>query len=802
MSIAAEQISSNGLPEQIGRFKPVKKLGRGAQGVVYLAIDTELDRQVAIKTLTRKQQANANLVNEAKNVSKLTHKNIVSLYEIGVHENSTYLVYQYVEGESLKQKLKSGSKIPKLKAVKLLRQLLEGIEYAHEQGILHRDLNPANILIDKDATPKILDFGISQSIGAETTGDVSGTTNYLAPELLSNGSIGPHTDVFPIGLILYEMLTGQMVFKGENPMAVMYQVVNENILPPSKFNRDIDAGLDKITLRALERNPEDRYKNARKMLHDLDEYLKGFESEPESDKRNDSQVNGTLEFLLRRMQRKQDFPAISSHITDINQKASQNSKSSASELSNIILKDYALTTKLLRLVNSSFYGQFGGEITTVSRAIIILGYEQVRSAALSIILFEHLNNDKQANEMKMTAYSALMGGVIAREQAKKMNLDLEEDIESAFIASMFHLLGKLLSIYYFPEEYQEIQHLISGQGLEENQASKSVLGIQFSEMGKGIAREWKLPDVMVKSMDKMPAGQVKPATTKDDTIRQLSSFSNELCEIGQLEPDAAEKAKKQLIERYEEALRIDKEQVEKLIVSSQSEVKEFTRALNIDTQGIQLFKSESETTGADGDSKGNVDDRLSTTSNSVLEKAVAEGDTETQSRARQDILVQGVAEITNSMLDDFDLNELLTMVLETIYRGMGFSRVLFCLRDVKNKMVVAKFGLGKSIDEVIPKFRFKIQAEDDIVHHSVLKGKEFIILDVNSVEYKSRVPDYLRHVTNPRSVVLYPIVVNRKVIGLIYADMDECSPDVSVEALKFFKTLRNQASLAIQQKQK
>lgn len=804
MGIAAEKISTfSHLPEQIGRFTPIKKLGRGAQGVVYLARDTELDREVAIKTLTRKQQANANLLNEAKNVSKLNHKNIVSLYEIGVHEGASYLVYQYIKGISLKQQLKSGQPVPKIKAVKLIVQLLEGIDYAHEKGILHRDLNPSNILVDEEQTPKVLDFGISQSIGADTTSDVSGTANYLAPELLSNGNMGPPADLFSIGLILYEMLTGRMVFKGENPMAVMYQVINENILPPSMYNKDIDPTLDQIIMHALEREPEKRFKSARKMLNALDEYLKSFESDTESEEKSDAK-SGTLEFLLRRMQRKQDFPAISRHITEINQKASQSSISSATELSNVILKDYALTTKLLRLVNSSFYGQFGGEITTVSRAIIILGYEQVRTAALSIILFEHLNNEKQANDMKMTAYSALMGGVIAREQAKKLKLNLEEDIESAFIASMFHLLGKLLSIYYFPEEYQEINHLINGQGLDEGKVAKSVLGLPFPEIGKGIAREWKLPGVIIDSMDKMPAGQVKAAKSKDEIIRQLSSFSNELCAIGQMEPQAAEKAKKELSERYEEALKIDKDQIENLISTSQTEVREFTRALNIDTQGIRLFTKENHLDEAAGNhhhESTDTFDVLSNTSNSVLEKAIATGDEESQNKARQEILVHGIAEITNSMLGDFDLNELLTMILETIYRGMGFTRVLFCLRDARNRTINAKFGLGKTIDEVIPRFRFKIEDENDIIHDAVKNGKEFIILDINSTEYKSRVPDYLRKVTNPRSVVLYPIVVNRRIIGLLYADMDECTPDVSVDALKFFKTLRNQASLAIQQKQ-
>lgn len=808
MALAAHELSApRPLPDQIGRFTPIKKLGHGAQGIVYLARDTQLEREVAIKTLTRKQQASASLLNEAKNVSKLNHKNIVTLHEIGVHEGATYLVYGYIEGESLKQRLKSARPVPKIKAVGLIAQLLEGLHYAHENGIVHRDINPSNILIDTDETPKILDFGISQSISSDTTSDVSGTANYLAPEVLSNGEVGPQADLFSIGLVLHEMLTGRMVFKGENPMAVMYQVVNENILPPSKFNRDIDPALDGIVMQALERDTDKRYRHAREMLNAVNEYLQEFEStDTETGNDDEAAKNGTLEFLLRRMQRKQDFPAISGHITEINQKASHSSIASASELSNVILKDYALTTKLLRLVNSCFYGQFGGEITTVSRAIIILGYEQVRTAALSIILFEHLNNDRQAEEMKLTAYSALMSGIIAREQAKKMKLTLQDDIESTFIASMFHNLGQLLSIYYFPDEYQEITHIMNSQGFDEDKAARSVLGLPFAEIGKGIAREWKLPAVMVESMNRMPAGPVKAPKNKDETIRQLSSFANELCAIGQMQAEDAAKAKKALAERYEDALKIDGDRIEALIRSSKTEVSEFTRALKIDTRGIRTFAAETGLDNCAGDSvttnsvDGAAEDPLSATSNSALEWAMESGDPQAQNKARQEILMQGVAEITNCMLDDFDLNELLTMVLETIYRGMGFTRVLFCIRDARTRTINARFGLGKSIDSVIPQFRFSLGDEDDIVHAAINRGKECIILDVNSPEYRARVPEYLRKVTRPRSVVLYPILVNRRVIGLLYADMDECSPDVSADALKFFKTLRNQAALAIQQK--
>ena len=197
-------------------------------------------------------------------------------------------------------------------------------------------------------------------------------------------------------------------------------------------------------------------------------------------------------------------------------------------------------------------------------------------------------------------------------------------------------------------------------------------------------------------------------------------------------------------------------------------------------------------------------DNSSTESTTKIEASTAQKDLASAANAeitsnRQDIIMRGIAEITNSLIEDYNLNDLLTMVLETIYRGMGFTRVLFCIPDPKNNMVLGRFGLGKNVDEIIPKFRCKIEGEN-IFTHVVKKHREFIILDVNSEEYKHQVPEWLRKLTMPCTVVLYPIVLNKRCIGLLYADTDDAATQISPETLNFFKTLRNQATLAIKQK--
>ncbi len=770
----------------IGRFELLKKLGQGAQGVVYHANDTQLQREVAIKLLN-KIHKDSKIIQEARNVSNLKHKNIVQLYEIGVHDEKPYLVYEYEKGESLKKFIERHEKLKPLDAVKIITQLLSGLQFAHTNQIVHRDINPANILIDQNHKIKIMDFGISQPVGTETsTNEIIGTVNYLAPELLSGNNISPSVDIFSTGLILYELLTGRMVFAAENSMAVMYKISHETISPPTKFNKNLSSKLNQIVVKSLQRDLSQRYDSAESMLNDLNAYIGSFETAKESETLNGSN-NSTIEFLLRRMKRKQDFPAISKNISEINSKSSIDGMSSANELSNIILEDYALTTKILRAVNSSYYGQFGGEITTISRAIIILGFEQVRSAALSIILFEHLKDAKQANTIKKEIYCSLMSAIIAREHAKDMNLSGNEIIETAFIASMFHELGKLLTIFYFDDEFNEIQNLISTQGLDELKACKNILGVSYSELGKGIAKEWQLPDVISQSMVKLPTGKIKPAEDNDTLIRQLTCFSNELCQIGISENDQDDAIKK-LITRYAKILDINKNKIETLITNSTNELNEFVRNINLNVSDISFFDKKSNSITHNKNDISNSD-KLGIEDNKSNEN-------------KQDILVNGIAEITNAMLGDYQVNNILTMVLETIYRGMAFNRVMFCLFDPKKSKLIARFGYGKSINDLIPKFQLPVSKDSsDVIHQSCIKGKEFIILDVNDNEYKNKITNDLKKLTNPITLVLYPLIVNKRVLGVIYADMDDVTTKISLDALKFFKTLRNQAALAIFQKQ-
>src|SRR6185369_10252856 len=229
------------------------------------------------------------------------------------------------------------------------------------------------ILLDENGTPRVMDFGIAARVDSpsDDTQEYSGTPAYMAPEYIENRQTSERSDVFAGGLILFEMLAGRRAVEGNNVFQVMHRLANENLKLPA--SAAVDDALCGILYKALARDPGLRYQSAAQFAEALDNYL-----DPEEDGKGGEGKKSTLDFLLRRMRHKSDFPALSESVSAIN-KIANSETASITKLSNSILKDFALTNKILRLVNSAYFRPAGGgNISTVSRAVIVLGFEAVR----------------------------------------------------------------------------------------------------------------------------------------------------------------------------------------------------------------------------------------------------------------------------------------------------------------------------------------------------------------------------------------------------------------------------------------
>ena len=272
------------LPSRIGHYTVIRVLGHGGMGVVYLAEQAALKRQVALKVIRHGVNATpaevARFRAEAEAVARLQHPNIVQIHEVGDSGGVYYLVLEYVEGGSLDRHLAGTPQEPRA-AARLIETLASAVHHAHRRGILHRDLKPANVLIDAQGQPKVTDFGMAKNLqgdsGLTASGQILGTPSYIAPEQAS-GKYGEATsaiDIYGLGALLYEMLTGRPPFKGATPLSTLEQVVSQEPVAPSRFQRHIPRDLETICLKCLEKQPHRRYASAEALADDLGRFLSG-----------------------------------------------------------------------------------------------------------------------------------------------------------------------------------------------------------------------------------------------------------------------------------------------------------------------------------------------------------------------------------------------------------------------------------------------------------------------------------------------------------------------------------------------
>ncbi len=778
------------MPRQlIGRFEILSELGRGGQGAVYLAYDPQLDRKVAIKTLRKLGHKTEQLIHEARIVSKLQHPNIITLYDSGEDQGAPYLVYAYVEGKTLAQLLKQEKSLPFARAAEIAAGVLEGLAYAHAQGISHLDMKPANIMIAKSGMPMVMDFGLATTAGDHEqtiSSPLSGSPRYVAPEIISGQHGDSLSDIYSLGTVLYEMVTGEFAVGGDNMYEVLNRAAHEQIAAPSTHNERVDEKLEAIILKAVAKNPGERYPGAAAMKQELQEYL------------SETRAAAT-EFLLHRMHSKQDFPALSGIISEINQIVSSESEST-SKLAGTILHDLALTNKLLKVVNAASYGQFGGTINTISKAVVILGFETVRNIAMTLILLEFLQNKAQAAQLKEEIIKAVFSGVVAAQLSAGHDIC---DIEEAMVCSMFHNVGRMLSIYYFFEESQEISHLIK-QGESEEEAAVKILGVPYPDLGLSVARSWNFPPRLMAGMRKLSGEKVKPAHGELDKLAMTVNLAHELCEIS---ASASTRSKQQslsdLAARYEGAIKISEQDLSGAINTGLNELSNRSGMLGISTANSPLLSQVRQWNGrslhANHAKTRDEADGVIRLDQAVTQK---EGeDAVTRLLDPDTILGAGIQDVTNSMVGDFNLNDILQMVLETMYRGMGFNRTLIMIRNNKLGAMIARFGFGAGISEVIPRFRFPLQFMPDVFHLSIEKGLDISIADIHALNIADKIPDWYRDAVNAPCFILLPLMLNGRAIGLFYADMIEAnSLNITRQQLSLLSTLRNQAVLAIKQK--
>ena len=549
---------SNSKRATIGRFQLLRELGRGYHGRVFLAWDPELERKVALKVILGNTRQGEQFLREVRAVARITHPNVIPLYERGVQSGKPFLVFEYVEGAPLRDELVRLRPLEEARALDLFTQTLEGMAAAHAEGVAHLDLSPANLMLEPQGRIRIMDFGLARLVQQEEAGSpdkARGTPRYMSPEHFAGAKLDLRTDVFALGLLGYELLTGTAAADGEG-LAAVREVITHAGFDWLRLERAASSPQVVQVLReALAREPAARYANAGEMLAAL-RAARAVQQGPDS---------GQLaaQFLLRRLQRRPEFPAFSNNLHEMNRLTAADSKAGLEDLTNVVQRDFSLASRLMKIANSAFFNRVPGGVATLGTAISQVGTRVVRMLCNGLLVFDRLNDGRAELE------DALVGSFVAALMARTLSLGARQDAaEEAYICALFHRLGRNLTLYYLDAEHTEVEELVA-QGTPRLVAERKVLGATCAELGVEIARHWKFPEELVASMLPVPDGWLGSAAvgamTTPQWLRLLAQFASELCELTQTETENPWPLLEAAVAPYAGALALDSERAGELL---------------------------------------------------------------------------------------------------------------------------------------------------------------------------------------------------------------------------------------------
>ena len=658
--------------------------------------------------------------------------------------------------------------LPPAEAVALALDLLDALLAAHAAGRPHGPPTTANVLVD--ATGR-----------AHLANSSDFTDTAFASAAL------PQDDVAAVGHVLEAMLAGPhgtAVERDDDLQAIVDQAqALESQRTPS--------------LQALRRALSQW---ADSTLHAPLTALPGTPGAP---------ADGRLDALMARMRFKSDFPAMSDAVVRIQGMANSETESIAS-FTNEILKDVALTNKLLRLVNSAHFAARGGSIHTVSRAVSLVGFNGVRNMALSLVLLEHMRDKAHAHQIKDEFLRALMAGSIAVE----LCVEAHEN-EEAFIAAMFQNLGRMLAEFYFADEARAVRHLVgaSYKPLSEARASASVLGVDFETLGLGVAKAWGLPEAIQHSM-RRPRGEppLRPPVQAAERLRWIALVANDMADILlRAPPRELELRLAQEAGLYAKTLGIRPQQVRQATVAARKKLIDMAGAMELSvaegSAAAQLLQHPDEDLAAHPipmPDKAEPPDALAPLALQATPPPAPGKDQPVVQPSVADVLSAGIQDISQAMVEDFKLSDVLRMILETMVRAMGFQRVVFCLRDPKADALTGRFGLGAGVegpDSVVKAFHIALKASSlDLFSTVCLKGVDTLISDATEPRIAQRLPAWYRSHVHAPTFLLLPLVIKGKPFGLVYADKAEKGLlPLDEKELALLRTLRNQAIIAFRQ---
>ena len=507
------------------------------------------------------------------------------------------------------------------------------------------------------------------------------------------------------------------------------------------------------------------------------------------------EVNTRRDLVLQQIRRVGDIPAM---VDTVNQL--QNLKSyedhTVTEIANIILKDYALTTKLLKVVNNIVYLPFG-RVTTISRAIFLMGLEQIREMALTLMMLEHFQKQGSQSMGLEAINEAFFGGLLARNLVRDLRFVEEEE---AFICALLHPMGRILTAFALPEAFAEIRKKSRDSEVAENITAMEILGISYEEIGTTIAKEWNFPATIIQSMRNIRPSELTNHPGDKEKINILATLATEVTTA--LAGDSVKEEKMAMIQRiftgYERQIQIGGN-VEDLISATTRDWHKVAEDLELDFKHSSFRRqmghwseperkpgSPLEKLGLGTETVKNIDTLLD----------------QEEPKDAETIFSKGIQDLSNSMMQSYALDDVIRIALETIHRGLKHAQIqktIFLVRDTHKPFMKIRFGFGDAIEEAKHWFVVEYGGGDDIFNLAISKSTDLVFEDLQDPKIKRLIPSwYRKNIYSPLYIILLPIMVNKKNIGLICLEGSQKGfNNITKGHLNYLRILRDQIVLGV-----
>ncbi len=502
------------------------------------------------------------------------------------------------------------------------------------------------------------------------------------------------------------------------------------------------------------------------------------------------------EKILLKIRQASEFPAMSGTIALVS-RFTASEDATISELANIILKDFALTTKVLKVVNSVHYFQ-SGEVTTISRAILLMGFEAVKNIALTLMLFDRLQKNTANTELLDALIQSFFGGIIAQRLAHDIS-DIDE--EEAFLCALLQPLGKIMVAFSMREALAEIRETAQDMKITEDAASRLILGISYEEIGTTIAREWNFPQKMIDGMKHVASSALSPEPEEGEKLGAVVSLATGISDIMASAADRETKDSRLRVMTKSYGIHAGPAagKMDLLIGSSLKDLKDFAEVMNINLSRSRISRQGALWMEEPATEKQETDVLAFRTDSLKTIDAVLD-----MEESAENIFLKGIQEINSTMLGSNSLNDVIRIVMETMYRGLKTSllaKSLFFVKNTKEPSMEIRLGFGADVDALKKRFVIPVGGEKDIFNIAITKHSDLIIKDVDAPDIGSFIPPWFRRVvTDPSYVILLPLTVGEKIIGLYYLEGARSGfQDISKGQLNYLRILRDQTVMAIRQ---